>query len=286
MISFSGLQSAPAGFMIGRGPRVSPGDWDLRSCRVLLAMSRSSLALDNLAGRCHPHRARLPFGAGLRRVDSVAHVRIRRSALWLARISDCRQPSLVRLRHVLRLARRLPDVADVFFVRPVRVVEPCAQAKLGFCSRSRCSGWVFPLSLASRSHAARPLSGVSRDRRRPERRRLLCADYLALPFWPERPAVVPLAAPGAQFRCRPACNWIAPNAIKGLGRWSAAAGRRPCVYFAALVAASALAYVPLALAFTPWAWSDSGPFGAPVCAAAALCGLFLCGSRNRRRRHR
>jgi glucan biosynthesis protein C len=53
-------------------------------------------------------------------------------------------------------------------------------------------------------------------------------------------------------------NWIAPDAVRALGRWSAATGRRPEIYFSALIAISAIAYVPLALAFTPWAWSDSG----------------------------
>lgn len=53
-------------------------------------------------------------------------------------------------------------------------------------------------------------------------------------------------------------NWIAPDAIGALGQWSAKAGRKPAVYFAVLIAISAVAYVPLALAFTPWAWSNSG----------------------------
>jgi glucan biosynthesis protein C len=53
-------------------------------------------------------------------------------------------------------------------------------------------------------------------------------------------------------------NWIAPNALRTLGKWSGEAGQRPGVYFAVLVGASAIAYVPSALAFTPWDWSDSG----------------------------
>jgi glucans biosynthesis protein C len=53
-------------------------------------------------------------------------------------------------------------------------------------------------------------------------------------------------------------NWIAPNALKAFGRWSATVGKRPGLCFAVLMAASTVAYVPLALAFTPWAWSDSG----------------------------
>ena len=83
-------------------------------------------------------------------------------------------------------------------------------------------------------------------------------DYLALPFWPNgqlwflwQLLALNIIVVGV--------NWVAPNAIKGLGRWSAELGRRPLVYLAVLIAASALAYVPLALAFTPWAWSDSGP---------------------------
>jgi|SRR5579883_1373063 surface polysaccharide O-acyltransferase-like enzyme len=51
---------------------------------------------------------------------------------------------------------------------------------------------------------------------------------------------------------------VAPGALEAFGRFAAAAGRRPGMCFAALVAASALAYVPLALAFTPWAWSGTG----------------------------
>lgn len=82
--------------------------------------------------------------------------------------------------------------------------------------------------------------------------------YLALPFWPNGPLwflwqLLALNIVAA------ALNRIAPSALKALGRWSAAAGQRPLHYFAALVAASVLAYVPLALAFTPWAWSNSGP---------------------------
>ena len=45
---------------------------------------------------------------------------------------------------------------------------------------------------------------------------------------------------------------IAPAAISALARWCAKAGKRPGVFFAVLVAVSAVAYVPLALIFTPW----------------------------------
>jgi glucans biosynthesis protein C len=55
-------------------------------------------------------------------------------------------------------------------------------------------------------------------------------------------------------------HWIAPNAIGWLGRWSAGAESVFGRYFLALLGISALAYVPLAIAFTPWAWSETGLF--------------------------
>ena len=44
-------------------------------------------------------------------------------------------------------------------------------------------------------------------------------------------------------------------------RLSCSADARPVRYFAGLLIASALAYVPLAVAFTPSAWFAFGPFG-------------------------
>ncbi len=82
--------------------------------------------------------------------------------------------------------------------------------------------------------------------------------YLALPFWPNgqlwflwQLVALNLVVAGL--------NWIAPNAIETLGRWSAVLGRRPLRYLGVLVGVSAVGYVPLALAFTPWEWSNSGP---------------------------
>jgi hypothetical protein len=82
---------------------------------------------------------------------------------------------------------------------------------------------------------------------------------LALPFWPNGPMwflwlllALTIAAAGLRR--------LAPNWVECLGRWSSRAGVRPGRYFIGLVTASALAYVPLALAFTPWSWSDHGPF--------------------------
>jgi peptidoglycan/LPS O-acetylase OafA/YrhL len=82
--------------------------------------------------------------------------------------------------------------------------------------------------------------------------------YLALPFWPNGPMwfiwqLLALAVVAAGV------HRYAPHWVDSLSRWSSGAARRPGRYFIGLVVASALAYVPLALAFTPMAWSDHGP---------------------------
>jgi hypothetical protein len=81
---------------------------------------------------------------------------------------------------------------------------------------------------------------------------------LALPFWPNGPVwflwqLLALSIVAA-FLYR-----IAPGRAEALGRWSASTGVRPVRYFIGLAIASAVAYVPLALVFTPWAWSEHGP---------------------------
>src|SRR6202042_3642126 len=53
---------------------------------------------------------------------------------------------------------------------------------------------------------------------------------------------------------------FAPSWGEQLGRISAIAAEEPLRYFALLVTLSAIAYVPLALAFTPWAWKTFGIF--------------------------
>jgi acyltransferase-like protein len=99
---------------------------------------------------------------------------------------------------------------------------------------------------------------------------------LALPFWPVGPlwflwqllALTALAA---------VVNWIAPNAIPALGRRSAGAGTHVGRYFVCLVALSALAYVPMALAFTPWAWTNAGPFAVQICRPLHYAVYFFAG---------
>jgi surface polysaccharide O-acyltransferase-like enzyme len=53
---------------------------------------------------------------------------------------------------------------------------------------------------------------------------------------------------------------VAPRWGDWLARLSSVAGTRPVRYFGLLLLASAIAYVPLALAFTSEAWAQFGPF--------------------------
>lgn len=99
---------------------------------------------------------------------------------------------------------------------------------------------------------------------------------LALPFWPVGPLwflwqLVALSALAA------AIGRFAPKAVAALGRWSAGAGHHVGRYFICLVAASALAYVPLALAFTPWAWFNAGPFALQLCRPLHYAVYFFAG---------
>jgi len=100
--------------------------------------------------------------------------------------------------------------------------------------------------------------------------------WLALPYWPNGPlwflwqllALNVLAA---------GLNFLAPGAIPLLGRWLAAADKNPARFFGVLLAVSALAYVPLAVVFTPWAWADSGIFGLQFCRPLLYAVYFFIG---------
>jgi hypothetical protein len=82
--------------------------------------------------------------------------------------------------------------------------------------------------------------------------------YLALPFVPNGPMwflwlLMAMTAALAGLRR------FAPDSVALLGRLSSDAGARPVRYFIGLATVAALAYVPLAIAFTPWNWSEHGP---------------------------
>jgi glucans biosynthesis protein C len=100
--------------------------------------------------------------------------------------------------------------------------------------------------------------------------------WLALPFWTNGPLwflwqllALNILVVGLHV--------LAPKTIGALGRRSAAAEASPGRYFVVLVAASALAYVPLALAFTPWAWSASGLLALQFCRPLHYAVYFFAG---------
>src|SRR6202048_4487187 len=84
--------------------------------------------------------------------------------------------------------------------------------------------------------------------------------WLALPFWPCGPMWFLWLLLAAHFSA-PGLHEYAPRWGSPLMRVSSSAGSRPGRYFAGLLIASAVAYVPLAVAFTPSAWAAFGPFG-------------------------
>ena len=148
--------------------------------------------------------------------------------------------------------------------------------------RDRVLRLGLPLCLRHRRpHAVGDLSGLSADRGRSE----LAAYWhslLALPFWPNGPlwflwqllALNIVAASGSIGSPRRRSHRSAAGRLQPV--------QIPSGYYGVLLAVSALAYVPLALAFTPWTWSDSGIFRRPIMSAAELRGLFLCRRRHRR----
>ena len=83
--------------------------------------------------------------------------------------------------------------------------------------------------------------------------------WLALPFWPCGPMWFLWLLLMADLATA-ALRRFVPFWGATLIRFSGSAGDRPIRYFAVLIIASACAYVPLALAFTPSAWMAIEPF--------------------------
>jgi hypothetical protein len=100
--------------------------------------------------------------------------------------------------------------------------------------------------------------------------------WLALPFWPPGPqwflwellALNVLAAGLHRF---------VPQWHEALSRWIATTGSDPIRFFAALVILSGLAYTPLELIFTPWAWENYGPFSVQLCRPLHYLVYFFAG---------
>jgi surface polysaccharide O-acyltransferase-like enzyme len=99
---------------------------------------------------------------------------------------------------------------------------------------------------------------------------------LELPFWPNGPLWFLWQLLALNFLAA-ALYAAAPAAVAALGRWSAGAQNYLWRYFAVLIAVSAAAYVPLALAFTPWAWSETGLFPMQFCRPLLYTVYFFAG---------
>jgi surface polysaccharide O-acyltransferase-like enzyme len=100
--------------------------------------------------------------------------------------------------------------------------------------------------------------------------------WLSLPFWPSGPQwflwqLLVLSALAATLHA------VAPRSIDRLGRFAAWACERPATLCAILIAASALAYLPLALAYSPWAWGALGPFSLQLSRPAHYLLYFFAG---------
>lgn len=99
---------------------------------------------------------------------------------------------------------------------------------------------------------------------------------VSLPFWDNGPmwflwqllALSLVAA--ALYR-------FAPRVVEWLGARSANAGAHPARYFLWFTAAALLAYVPLALAFTPMAWAGRGPLSLQFCRPLLYLVFYLAG---------
>jgi hypothetical protein len=101
--------------------------------------------------------------------------------------------------------------------------------------------------------------------------------FLALPFWPSGPVWFLWLLFGADLAAA-GLHMTAPRWGEGLGRLSRLAGTRPLTYFAGLLALSALAYVPLALFFTPDAWGQFGPFALQLSRPLHYAVFFFAGA--------
>ena len=150
---------------------------------------RTSLAIDNL--RAVVILLVLAFHSVLAYLEFLPHrpFAFDEPALPVARLSDCRRPALARLRPVLRLARRLPDVVLSVAVGAVHLAEPGAQGSArvsvgpGIAARPAVCRGRHP------ADAAGALPDLSAERGRSRPRRLLAA-LAALAAMAERAGVV------------------------------------------------------------------------------------------------
>ena len=100
--------------------------------------------------------------------------------------------------------------------------------------------------------------------------------WLALPFWPNGPQWF-LGQLLAYNVLTVAMHRFVPGWDRHLVRLVAFAGGNPIRFFVVLVIISALAYVPLALAYSPFAWTNIGPISFQLSRPLHYLVYFLAG---------
>ena len=100
--------------------------------------------------------------------------------------------------------------------------------------------------------------------------------WRALPMWPSGPQwflwqVFVLSALAS------ALYGFAPRLGGALSRWVGRLSDRPLIFVASLIGLSALAYIPLALAFTPWQWGNFGLLSLQYCRPLHYLVYFFAG---------
>jgi hypothetical protein len=102
--------------------------------------------------------------------------------------------------------------------------------------------------------------------------------WLALPFWPCGPMWFLWLLLVGDFAAA-ALHRFAPGWGRLLIRLSSSAEAHPARYFAGFIFVAVLAYVPLALAFTPSAWFQQGPFAFQLSRPLHYAVYFFAGLR-------
>jgi peptidoglycan/LPS O-acetylase OafA/YrhL len=100
--------------------------------------------------------------------------------------------------------------------------------------------------------------------------------FMELPFWPCGPQWFLWQLLGFNIAAA-LVHLLAPTWGERFGRWTATLVARPLRFFGCFVLASAVAYVPLALAFSPWAWTQYGPFAMQLCRPLHYVVYFVAG---------
>lgn len=98
----------------------------------------------------------------------------------------------------------------------------------------------------------------------------------ALPFWPNGPMWFLWQLLALTFVAA-ALHAFAPRVVEFLARRAADAGQRPFRYFVFLTVAAAIAYVPMALIFTPMRWANTGIFAVEFCRPLLYTTVYIAG---------